>query len=94
MVVVGVGAGFGIHALARNATAHDLCKSDTTCPPGPGLDASREASTSAKVSDGLLAGGIALTGVGLAVALTAKPGGQASAALSIGPRNIAVRVEF
>jgi hypothetical protein len=93
-VAVGIGVGFGVHALAQEGTAHGLCKSDATCAAGPGLSASRDAVTSAKVADGLLFGGLGLVGVGLTVALTAKTADRPATALRVVPRGATLAVSF
>jgi hypothetical protein len=96
---LGVGAGFGVHALSSNATAHTACMSDSVCPPGStGLATSKDAVTSAKVADGLIFGGIGLVGVGLVIALTARPAGgddkAPSAALVAGPGRVRLALAF
>jgi Tfp pilus assembly protein PilF len=94
-----VGVGFGVHALSRDSTAHDLCKSDTTCSSSAGLQATHDAVTSAKATDGLVIGGLLLAGAGLAVALTAKTGAgdkaaPVAAALTLAPRRTAFALSF
>jgi hypothetical protein len=93
-----IGVGFGVHALSKESTAHDLCKSDTTCGSSAGLDATRDAVTSAKATDGLLIGGLALAGVGLVVALTAKTTNGEKApvalALTLAPRRTGFVLSF
>jgi Tfp pilus assembly protein PilF len=95
---LGVGVGFGIHALASEATAHSLCGGDTVCPTQAGLAQSQSAVTSAKVADGLIFGGLGVAGVGLAVALVARPAGAgdtaASAALVAGPGRVGLALRF
>jgi hypothetical protein len=103
VVALGVGVGFGIHALSRDGTANTLCGSATTCMAGRnqsmGLDATHDAVTSSKVADGLLFGGAALVGVGLTVALTAKTGPQKPTAarqteLLVGPSRVGLALRF
>jgi hypothetical protein len=98
LLAAGVGAGFGAHALAQEGTAHTQCGSDATCASPSGLSASRDAVTSAKVADGLIGGGLALAGIGLVVALTAKSAGDAApsptAALVVAPRRLGLALSF
>jgi Tfp pilus assembly protein PilF len=98
LAAVAVGAGFGVNALAQDGTAHTDCGSDATCASPQGLVANRDAQTSAKAADGLLFGGLALAGVGLTVALTAKTGGQdgapAQASVFLAPRRAGLAVSF
>jgi hypothetical protein len=94
-----IGVGFGVHALSKESTAHDLCKSDTTCSSSAGLDATRDAVTSAKATDGLVIGGLALAGIGIAVALTAKTSNgekaaPVAAALTLAPRRTGFVLSF
>jgi hypothetical protein len=99
-VAAGVGIGFGVHALASDGNAHNLCGSDTTCSSAAGLDATRDAVTSAKAADGLIIGGLGVAAAGLAIALTAGPrrdGTESSApatSLLVTPRRVGLSLRF
>ncbi|MCA9622794.1 MAG: hypothetical protein KC731_27430, partial [Myxococcales bacterium] len=77
------GAVFGGLAIGKENEVEDVCP-DEACPDQAAVDLSREAVTFARVSTGLLFGGLAVVGVGLTLVLTA-PDEPAAAVLSLAP---------
>jgi len=71
LVGLGLGAGFGIHALSQQAVVEEHC-SGIYCDSA-GLDADRSAHTSATISTIAFIAGAACTGAGAILFFTARP---------------------
>ncbi len=74
--VAGLAAGsvFGVMTLARNATAKSDCTlPDGNCPTSAGVNASKDASTYATISDVAFGVGLAGVAAGVILVLTAHP---------------------
>jgi hypothetical protein len=79
IVGLGVGVGFGVHAMSKKSERDEIC-ADGICPSQEGIDAHRSADTAATVANVAIIAGGALLATGVVLYFTAPSAASSSKA--------------